>query len=123
MKTRLAVLAVSLLGCGSSTAPMDDGTQRLDAPGIYRTWYAQVETCSGLTGDYDALVLRWTKGAITVGTDAYSGYWKPKHTIVIQETWIYNETLVKHEFLHDLLQRGDHPPEYFNGVCGDLIVR
>ena len=53
----------------------------------------------------------------------YSGYWEPSHTVVIQDTWIYNETLVKHEFMHDLLQRGDHPAQYFNGVCGNLLIQ
>ncbi len=117
-----ALLAVAG-GCSSPTAPVGSDITRLDAPGIYRTWYSQIEACSGLKGNYDALTLQGAK-SIAVGSDSYSGYWTPPHTITIRvETdWLYDETLVKHEFMHDLLQSGTHPSQYFNGICGNLIV-
>jgi hypothetical protein len=121
---RLAGVLV-LIGCSSTTAPtVGDGIQRLDAPAIYRTWYSEVKACSGLTGNYDALTLR-TATNIAVGNDVFSGYWTPPHTITIrfETVWLYDETLIKHEFLHDVLQRGDHPAQYFNGVCGNLLIQ
>lgn len=110
------IVLVLLAACVSPTAP------GMDAPDVYRTWYSEVEACSGLRGDFDALMLR-TANAINVGGVEYSGYWTPPHTITIrlEPAWLNDETLVKHEFMHDLLQSGAHPDAYFRGVCGDLI--
>src|SRR2546430_13748587 len=38
------------------------------------------------------------------------------HTIYMAQGLLYNRRLAEHEMLHDLLQRGDHPPVF--QACG-----
>jgi len=44
------------------------------------------------------------------------GWWQPTHTIYLAYRWRNDRQLVEHEMLHDLLQRGDHPPVF--QACG-----
>ncbi len=44
------------------------------------------------------------------------GWWQPPHTIYLAYRWRSDRQLVEHEMLHDLLQRGDHPPVF--QACG-----
>src|SRR5205809_98741 len=44
------------------------------------------------------------------------GWWRSPHTIYMAQGLLYNRRLAEHEMLHDLLQRGDHPPVF--QACG-----
>jgi hypothetical protein len=102
-------LLLSLLACSNPVIPIS-----------YSQWYAELEVCSGLSGNFT--LIQWQQAKmITVADSVFSGYWTPPHRITILSNLLDDEMLVKHEEMHDLLQRGDHPPEYFNGKCGDLI--
>lgn len=117
------VLVLILGACASPMAPMGfPGEKSLYAPVEYRIWYAELEACSGLKGNYDALVLR-TAQKIEVAGETYSGYWERPHRITILVGMTYKKALVDHEFMHDLLQSPDHPAQFFNGNCGDLTVK
>lgn len=99
------ILSLLLVACTYSTEPKE-----------YSAWYAELESCSGLSGNFDSI--RWT---FTEDLGEYYGYWTPQHWIQLRPNAASNEHKVKHEMLHDLLQRGDHPAEYFNGKCGNLL--
>lgn len=90
------------------------------SPAIYREWYREVESCSGLRGDFDKI--HWQHSYnIKDGRVLYAGYWYPKHTITIRDDYALDERVVKHEAMHDLTQSGSHPALYFKELCGDLM--
>ena len=35
---------------------------------------------------------------------------------------VENPLVVRHEMLHELLGRGDHPAEYFQRRCGSVVI-
>ena len=111
----LALLIV--VACLDTFAPA--GAVPFVPPASYRAWWAAIEDCARLWGDYGRL--RWYE---VPGDDypcpAYDGrcdgWWQPPHTIYLAERYLADRQLVEHEMLHDLLQRGDHPPVF--QVCG-----
>jgi hypothetical protein len=46
-----------------------------------------------------------------------AGHWEPGHTIYLAEDWTTNEMVVRHEMLHDLLDRAGHPDPPFGNPC------
>jgi hypothetical protein len=88
-----------------------------------------MEACSGLRGNYDLLRFGVADAIIVASDSAYKGAWYAPHTIVMKAGYGNVELYVKHEFMHDLLQRRytgdpklDHPDEYFlTGPCGPLL--
>jgi hypothetical protein len=72
-----------------------------DPPRVYRVWWAEVEQCVGLKGDFDQI--RWfTAEAMRVdGEDAF-GIWSPPSTIYLERFYTTSAPAVKHEMLHDL---------------------
>jgi hypothetical protein len=42
--------------------------------------------------------------------------------VVLASPFIDDPGVVRHEMLHDLLNRGDHPAEYFQGKCAGVVV-
>lgn len=126
--SRLAVLgAVACsLGCSGPTEPIPGGAIPYAAPPIYRTWWQEVEACSGVAGNFDAV--SWyvvpNVGAFTVGSDtAIAGYWQPyHHSITIAGFYTNYALVVRHEELHAILHRTDHPPEYFLQKCANIVA-
>lgn len=114
------LLALVLVACAEFPTASDMDWS-YEPPGIYRVWYAEMEACSGLKGDYDRLRIASAKSIRMDGTE-YTGYWLPSHTILLRTDRLDYDRAVKHEFMHDLLQVKGHPAKYFNGVCGDLIT-
>lgn len=118
--TALVLVCVGLLTACEN--PVMAGVEPFDPPPIYREWYAELEKCSGLRGDYDALRF-YTAESIVAGGKPKGGYWRPPDTITLQNNAVasvFAWFIVKHEMMHDLLQDGSHPVGYFSGVCGDL---
>jgi hypothetical protein len=120
MKCALRWLLLSLLlGCLDNFAPA--GAVPFTPPAVYRTWWNAIEACAGLWADFDRV--EWYK---VPGADypcpAYEGrcdgWWQPAHAIYLAYRWHDDRHLVEHEMLHDLLQRGDHPPVF--QACGVL---
>ena len=57
------------------------------------------------------------------GTVQYDGYWwNGVHWIILAGDKVENGMIVRHEMLHELLGRGDHPAEYFQQRCGGVVV-
>jgi hypothetical protein len=121
-------LALALVGagCGSSTDPLPAGAVPMDAPAIFETWWHEVEQCSGKTGDYAAISWYYVPGAGTfaVGSDPeVVGLWQASNnSITVAQAVREYAPVVRHEELHAILQRADHPSEYFQDRCSSIIA-
>jgi hypothetical protein len=108
---------VLLLGCLDSFAPA--GAAPFTPPAAYRAWWSAIAACAGISGDFDRV--EWYEVPdSTYPCPAYdgrcAGWWQPPHDIYVAAAWLDNRQLVEHEMLHELLQRGDHPPVF--EACG-----
>ena len=100
------------------------GAVPLTAPARYREWWADAKRCSGLGGEYERL--RWFVVPGTVSFEYQGGrydgvWWSDYHWIVLSEARVHDSLVVRHEMLHDLVGRGDHPPEFFEEKCGGVV--
>lgn len=118
MKLALLLSLVALSACRDVTGPT--GTP-FTPPPIYRVWWAELEACSGLTGDFDGVRFYVVSSLTQNGVAAAGGYSKRNNAIVLVEKYLNRTETVQHEMMHALL-RGipGHPPQYFNGACGIL---
>lgn len=72
-----------------------------DPPVVYQVWWAELELCVGVEGEFDRI--RWFT-AETVrfdGQDTF-GVWMSPSTIYLERFYITSVTAVKHEMLHEL---------------------
>lgn len=117
---------VALASCESPTEPLPSGAVAIDpVPSQYRTWWQEMEVCSGRTGDFDAISWYYVPNALVfrVGSNPnVKGYWQPYHrSITLAGLNMYDDYLVRHEALHAILRTADHPPLYFVDKCGSLL--
>lgn len=102
-----------LVGCLDAFSPA--GAVQWTPPAIYRTWWAAIESCAGIQADFDRVEWYVVPGS-SYACPAYEGqcqgWWQPPHTIYMAQDQTNNRVLAEHEMLHDLLQRGDHPPVF-----------
>lgn len=122
-----AVVAVVFFwGCRSPTEPLPVGAVPLDPPPIYRSWWQEVEACSGRSSNFDAISWYYVPnvGVFSVDSDPnVDGYWQPyHHSITLAGFKVNDALLVRHEELHAILQTMDHPPEYFLQRCGSIVA-
>lgn len=100
------------------------GAVPFDAPAVYARWWADVEACSGRAGDLQRVSWFVVPNAkwFTIRGVAYDGYWfEYHHEIVLAAAHIEDSLVVRHEMLHDLLNDGQHPREYFVERCGAIL--
>ena len=105
-------------------APLPEGAVPFGPPPIYRTWWGQVEECSGEREAFDRG--RWF---VMPGVDAFvangqrvNGLWIQHYRyIVLAENRLMDSLVVRHEMLHDLTGNVGHPPEYFQNRCGGVV--
>jgi len=95
--------------------------QRFLPPPIYAQWYASMERCAGLRGDFNRVTwlvtpLPWRDG--NHGLDStYGATWD--HHILVNALEALDSVLVSHEALHDILSYHDihndasHPFPWF----------
>jgi len=98
------------------------GAVPMIAPGTYQAWFAKTEQCSGLRGTYQTISWYVVPDAATFETSAGPkvGMWEKSGSvirIVIAGRYADHEMVVRHEMLHDILDREGHPPEYFVDRC------
>jgi hypothetical protein len=124
----LALLA-GALACDRATAPippLPPGARVFTPEPVFREWWAQMEGCSGRTGSFDAVTWYVVPGedpfpAPGVGQPVH-GYWHPSDNRIVLLEWVPSRSsLVRHEALHAILRRSDHPEEYFVAKCGAVI--
>jgi hypothetical protein len=128
LATTLLLLALVVGACADSlTAPdLVSGAVRWSEQPNYATWWHQVEACSGQQGSISRISWYWTPDHpyFTYQGESYDGYWfRYQHQIILGRDYVQDSTVVRHEMLHDLLDTGDHPPEFFVDRCGSLLRR
>ncbi len=118
------------IGCRDAPT-MPDGSRFFEAPPSYATWWADVEQCSGLTGDLARVT--WVEVPCAEGAAGFpctveerglcGGEWYPPHTIwlggpnrVVAGGYAAHEWTVKYEMLHDLTESVAHGSVF--GDCG-----
>lgn len=119
--TSLAAVALlaGIIACHGPTEALPLGATPLEPLAPYRTWWQLVESCSGLSGSFDAV--NWYVAAVMDPNDlSVDAIWLPEtNDIVLRDPT--NGSLVRHEMLHALLRRGGHPAEYFGEKCASLV--
>ena len=112
------------------TAPRSvwpDNVYQFTPPTAYAGYWAQMEACSGLSANFARVT--WFKADSVmnipdVGTFAEHPFgfadWKD-HRIALSGNSTDDAVVVRHEMLHELLQRDGHPPEFF-GVGGKCFA-
>lgn len=91
----------------------------LDPPSVYRSWWAEVETCADVRAPFRRVT--WYEAERLINRKAGSehvGAWWPPHTIYVDSDYLLYEAGVKHEMLHDLLQATDHSSPLFERCAG-----
>jgi hypothetical protein len=82
-----------------------------------------VEECAAVGGDLSAV--EWyvvpDVNLVRYGQSRVAGYWSlATNRIVLAENEMFAGRSVRHEMLHALLQRPDHPRRFFLGACGGV---
>jgi hypothetical protein len=101
------------------------GAEALAPLATYADWWQATENCAGRHGDMSRV--SWfaipDHASFIYGSTSYDGYWwNGVHWILLAGEKVTDGMIVRHEMLHELLGRGDHPPEYFQGRCADLVA-
>lgn len=121
-----AVGLAAVSSCYLPDEPLPSGSIAFFPPAIYRTWWNEVEACSGVTGNFDAIVWYDVPDAsvFRVGSDSnIEGYWQPyHHSITLAGLRVNDPFLVRHEELHAILHTVDHPAQYFVQKCGSMVA-
>jgi len=112
--------AASCTGLEPSAPP--DGAVPMTAPTQFATWYSRTEACAQLTGSLEHIEWYVVPNVATFETSIGEkvGLWERVGNvsrITIAGDYVGNEMVVRHEMLHDLLERTGHPPEYFVTRC------
>ncbi|HKO14639.1 MAG TPA: hypothetical protein VJU87_00270 [Gemmatimonadaceae bacterium] len=122
----LAVLPLAACSDRTLLVPptLPAGTVPFTPDAVYATWWQQVEVCAGRRGDLGRV--HWfvvpSSNFFTYQGEEYDGYWWGEiHWIVLASAYQNDGPTVRHEMLHDLLDRGDHPAAYFQERCHDVV--
>jgi len=120
----VACVAVSALGaCGLITEPLPKGAERFTPPAVYAHWWKLTETCSGRSGDLNAVTWYQVPGSkFVIRNQSVPAYWSSSNRIVIAETLVEHGPMVRHEMLHALLRIHGHARSEFLDACGSLVV-
>ena len=126
MRFALALVVLVLGACSNATEPrplqIAGAVPFADTALLARLW-SKTEACSGLKGDLSSVSFYKVPSVDVVNTEGNGGYWfRDGNRIFIADAWAGSASLITHEIMHALLQSGAHPPQYFNGVCGDLMT-
>jgi hypothetical protein len=126
MRYLALAFALGTTACGSivdTELTVPPNAERNDPPGVYASWYAQTETCTGVSGDFSRV--RWFSVPGERWWDPrfqqyVIGTWRHPHDIYIAQSHAANVDVVKHEAVHDLLQGGASDDPRF-GLCSGIV--
>lgn len=129
----VAVAVVCMVGCvEGATSPSSSITANAVpfyplsgahwSPTLYREWWANMEQCSGRTGNLDSV--RWFLPADTMATWFWSSsnrpaggtYIESERAIIVIRTSVTNQWRIEHEMLHAILRSPGHPSVFTD--CG-----
>lgn len=119
-----AVLAA--MGCNLSTgpAPLPDGAVPFDPPAHYALWWSETQQCAGRGAslhDVQWFVVPDAETFRLRGKEWAGWWWASGNRIILAELYREHALTVRHEMLHAILQRGDHPAQYFADRCRGLV--
>jgi hypothetical protein len=122
---RSIVSAVALLVACAGCRYAPEGAAPLEVSSAYRHWWGEVEACAQRSAPIERVRFWVIKGdEFPCPNGPCAGHWRSPHDVYIAERWVNDETLVKHEMLHDLLGTGQHPEAYFGpGACNVVWSR
>ncbi|MBC8089779.1 MAG: hypothetical protein H7Z40_21155 [Phycisphaerae bacterium] len=90
-------------------------------PSQYQFWWSTVEECAGRSGNFRAVqFFRSRDDSLVVAGKKFDGYWWSAGNRIALLKPDYCPT-VRHEMLHAILQRGDHPSEFFAEQCAGIV--
>lgn len=121
-----AILSCAACADASAPTPLPLEATRFEPEPVFRDWWTQIQECSGRSGDYDAVTWYYVPGEEPFhapGLDkVVIGYWDPAGNRIVLLQFVPNRSaLIRHEILHALIRRGDHPATYFQELCGAVI--
>ena len=123
-------MVLSCAACRDFTAvtvapDLPRGAEPLEPPPPdYAAWWAATEQCAGRTADISRVTWFAMPGrtSFTYQDGQYDGYWwNGVHWILLAGDKVQNGMIVRHEMLHDLLGRGDHPAKWFQERCAGVV--
>ena len=128
-RVRLPALVVGLVifAC-TRPIPPESVARPVARPDSAVAWWQALEACSGKSGDLAAVTWLSVRGYVVVIDGlGYDGFWlQDRNAVVFGEDRLSTANraghLIRHELLHALLQRGDHPTEFFGRKCRELLV-
>ncbi len=112
----------ALTSCESSGgfAP-PDGTP-IVAPSHFRSLWRTVEACSGQMANFHAIDWYSAPGALAGGDGETAGWWwSAKDRIYINEDYLDDANVVRHEMLHAIVRGSSHSTEFVD-ECGGLVT-
>src|SRR2546423_873920 len=116
-RCRLGLFFLVVLACSDAIAPLPDGAIPFAPPSVYRTWWNQVEACSGKTGSFDSVEWFYIPGVVDFTADGQPGTWgqwiTQRRSITLAGQGTGDPLLIRHEELHAILNTPGHPDEYF----------
>jgi hypothetical protein len=123
----VAALVLSSLSCRDATSPVPPDARQFTPEPVFRDWWRQMEECSGHQAPFDDV--RWF---VVPGEDPFPapgvdhlvfGYWHARENLIVLLQFLPNSRapVIRHEALHAILRTADHPPLYFETLCGPTI--
>lgn len=123
MRFVMACLVLVLGACsGDSVTGLQDAIPYTDPQ--LRVLWSEMESCSGLRGDFDSIHFYIAPDGITRNGEGAGALWVREGNAIYLTPPVKNDPMtIKHEEMHALLQGGaDHPAKYFSGACGELML-
>ncbi len=115
--SRSAWRVLGLVACaalvGACHAFDPEGDEPFQPPAAFRVWWAKTEACSGRRADFDRIEWLVVEGpSFPCKSGQCVGHWESNHRIWIAREWIDDEMVVRHEMLHDLIDKPGHPAPF-----------
>jgi hypothetical protein len=126
----LIAIVLACAGCRDFVAvtvppELPAGAQPITPPADYGQWWSAVEQCAGRIANMSRIQFFSLPGrtSFMYQDGQYDGYWwNGVHWILLAGDKVQNGMIVRHEMLHDLLGRGDHPAVYFQERCAGIVA-
>jgi hypothetical protein len=123
-RIRFLALVLGVSGCALVDDDPDFPSSAIPLSPLpeFRIWWEIVESCSGRAARFDDV--KWFEAnEITVRGELARGAWFSRgNRIALVGAESFFGPLVRHEMLHAILQDGDHPNEYFESRCRDIVA-
>lgn len=122
----MKALLVGFLVLAGCAAFEPTGRQPFDPPASYRVMWDSVSACTGVPHyNFERLHFYVVPGVWNFPTphEQHAAGYTQGQDITIAEYYLYNPIVVKHEMIHALIGRGDHPYIPFVMPCAAMPVR